>query len=634
MKHYEPSPAELEREFLQRQAEVAQALSGKAELKVSVGLNRVVDEPLAQRELILISKTLGDSPDASARHMRGQVDLAALAMKHHNASLHQTHRPADAQAAAMFDALEQIRIEAIGASQFAGMKHNLAQRHQTAFEFKGYDKATDGIQQGLSTALPDVVAMIAREAITGEKPPVSIEAIVAQMRPWVEQASAKHLDQLKDKTTSQREFAKVVEHILFDLKLITHRTGDVEGGDGEQGENADVLGHNSDDADDEQMQTDATQSLQSAGDAEDNEYGDRREVKAPGDFDSDAEQDVAPKEKAPRAAPNRPEVTLEVADSYRAFTTQFDEIVPANELATHEELDRLFETLMQKVRQYHTVTSRLATRLQRLLLAQQTRQWMYELEDGLIDNGRLATLVAVPETTTIYKIEKDSEFKDTVVTLLIDNSGSMRGRPITIAALSADILARTLERCGVKVEILGFTTRDWKGGHSRKAWLEGGRVAEPGRLNDLRHIIYKSADQRLSRARHNLGLMLKDGILKENIDGESILWAYNRIRVRREQRKILMIISDGAPVDDSTLSANSGAYLDRHLRETIGRIERAGDVELLAIGIGHDVTRYYSRAVTLHDVEQLGDAMLNQLTSLFSPTDIRKNRKETRRRAA
>ncbi len=634
MKHYEPSPAEIEREFLARQAEVAQALSGKAELKVSVGLNRVVDEPLAQRELILISKTLSDSPEASTRHMRGQVDLAALAMKHHNAHTHETNRPADAQAAAMFDALEQIRLEAIGASQFKGMKHNLAQRHQTSFEFKGYDKAADGIQQGLSTALPDVVAMLAREVMTGEAPPASIQSLVAQMRPWVEKAAEKHLAQLKDKAASQRDYARVVQDILFDLKLITHRLGDVEGGDGESENSPDVLGHNSDDADEEQMQTDATQSLQSAGDAEDNEHGERREVKAPGDFDSDAEQDVAPKEKAPRAAPNRPEFTMEVSDSYRAFTTAFDEIVPADELASHEELDRLFETLMQKVRQYHTVTSRLATRLQRLLLAQQTRQWMLELEDGLIDNARLAGIVARPDITTIYKLEKDSEFRDTVVTLLIDNSGSMRGRPITIAALSADILARTLERCGVKVEILGFTTRDWKGGHSRKAWLDAGRVSEPGRLNDLRHIIYKSADQRLNRARRNLGLMLKDGILKENIDGESILWAYNRIRIRREQRKILMVISDGAPVDDSTLSANSGAYLDRHLRETIGRIERAGDVELLAIGIGHDVTRYYSRAVTLHDVEQLGDTMLNQLTSLFSPEDIRKTRKEKRRIAA
>jgi cobaltochelatase CobT len=339
-------------------------------------------------------------------------------------------------------------------------------------------------------------------------------------------------------------------------------------------------------------------------------------------------------EKAPRATPNRQEWANAVGLQYHAYTTAYDEIVSADTLAPADELQRLFDALMQKVRQYHTVTSRLATRLQRLLLAQQARQWIYELEDGLIDNARLARLVVHEETRNIYKIEQDTKFRDTVVSLLIDNSGSMRGRPITIAALSADILARTLERCGVKVEILGFTTRDWKGGYSRKAWLDAGRTPNPGRLNDLRHIIYKSADQRLNRARRNLGLMLRDGILKENIDGEAIQWAYQRLRTRHEQRKILMVISDGAPVDDATLSANTGSYLDQHLREVIRTIEREGAVELLAIGIGHDVTRYYSRAVTLHDVEQLGDAMLEQITQLFAPEDIRLTRTAMRRRAA
>jgi len=259
---------------------------------------------------------------------------------------------------------------------------------------------------------------------------------------------------------------------------------------------------------------------------------------------------------------------------------------------------------------------------------------MYEQEDGMIDNARLARIVARPDLREIYKIEEDTEFRDTVVTLLIDNSGSMRGRPITIAALSADILARTLERCAVKVEILGFTTRDWKGGNARRDWLSTNRPANPGRLNDLRHIIYKPASQRLSRARRNLALMLKDGLLKENIDGEAVLWAYQRLKARPEQRKILMVISDGAPVDDSTLSANSGGYLDAHLREVITRIEQEGAIELLAIGIGHDVTRYYSRAVTLHDVEQLGDVMLEEITRLFVKEDTRRARKSARRKAA
>ena len=630
MKHRDPSNVELEQTFLRLQAEVAQAISGKTELSVSVGLNRVLDEPLAQRDLIMISKSADAAPEVALRHMRGQVDLAALAMKHHNTSLHESNRPLDNQAAAMFDALEQVRLESIGSRQFSGIRHNLAQRHQTSFEYKGYDQGPEGIP----IALPDVVAMIAREAITGDAPPPAIASLVAQYRPWVEQAALKNIAQLKATTNSQADFSRVVQNILFDLKLVTHRPGDVEGGSEAEGQNPDMLGHADDEAEQDENENAETQSLESTGDAEDNEYGERREVKAPGDFDADAEQEVAPKDKAPRAGVNEPEIVIEEAESYRAYTTKFDEIVSADELAPQEELNRLFDTLMQKVRQYHTVTSRLATRLQRLLLAQQTRQWIYELEDGLIDNARLATLVVRPDVQTIYKIEKDTDFRDTVVTLLIDNSGSMRGRPITIAALSADILARTLERCGVKVEILGFTTRDWKGGHSRKDWLANGRPAEPGRLNDLRHIIYKSADQRLNRARHNLGLMMKDGILKENIDGESILWAYQRLRARHEQRKILMVISDGAPVDDSTLSANSGAYLDRHLREVIQLVERSGEVELLAIGIGHDVTRYYSRAVTLHDVEQLGDAMLEQITSLFAPEDIRMTRKAQRRKAA
>lgn len=623
-----PPSAWSESQFLSLQAEVAQALSGRPEVKVTLGLNRISDEPLAARELIMLSKPEAE-PEVQQRHMRGQVDLAALALKHHASKIHADSRPMDAEAAAMFDALEMIRLEAIGSNNYQGIQHNLAERHQQLFVAKGYAESAQGL-----APLADVVAMLAREAITGAAIPQAIAALVTQYRPWVEQAASVHLAQLKDSVASQHEFARIAQHILYDLKLITHRPGNVEGGDAESGDTMDAAGHANDEPDEDMQQPEAMQTLQSPGEFDENEYGQQQEVKVPGDADSEAEEQVSPKEKAPRAAPNRPDFLSIDTESYRAFTTEFDEIVSADALATHEELNRLFVTLMEKVKQYHTVTSRLATRLQRLLLAQQTRQWIYELEDGLIDNARLSSIVARPDTTTIYKIEKDTDFRDTVVTLLIDNSGSMRGRPITIAALSADILARTLERCGVKVEILGFTTRDWKGGDSRKAWLNAGRKAEPGRLNDLRHIIYKSADQRYNRGRHNLGLMLKDGILKENIDGEAILWAYNRLRIRPEQRRILMVISDGAPVDDSTLSANTGAYLDRHLREVIAGIERTGEVELLAIGIGHDVTRYYSRAVTLHDVEQLGDAMLEQITSLFSAEDVRLTRKAARRRAA
>lgn len=630
MKHRDPTALERESAFLQRQAEVAQAMSGKAELKVSIGLNRVHDEPLAQRESIHIAKLLDAKAEVSLRHMRGQVDMAALAFKHHNANLHQKNRPLDTQAAAMFDALELVRLEAKGGSQYAGVKHNLDQRHRTAFELAGYDRMRDQNE----TALPDVVAMIAREAITGQKPPEEIATLVSMWRPWVEEVALPHIGKLARAVEKQELFSRIVQDILYDLKFITHRPGNQKGaGDDAAEEGVDATGHQSSETNDEVMPEDTLESLQTAQQRSDGETGETRESDAPGEMDMDLDIQDEPSEKAARPATNRPDFSV-AATAYKSYTTQFDEIIEADALAPHEELQRLFDTLMQKVKQYHTVTSRLATRLQRLLLAQQTRQWLYEQEDGMIDNARLASIVARPETTTIYKIENDTDFRDTVVTLLIDNSGSMRGRPITIAALSADILARTLERCGVKVEILGFTTRDWKGGFARKAWLDAGRVPDPGRLNDLRHIIYKSADQRLNRARRNLGLMLKDGLLKENIDGEALLWAQSRLRARHEQRKILMVISDGAPVDDATLSANSGAYLDRHLREVIEQMERAGDIELLAIGIGHDVTRYYSRAVTLHDVEQLGDVMLEQITSLFAKENVRLTRKQMRRRAA
>ena len=624
------TPLDDEPAFLQHLAEVAQAVSGRPEISVSVGLNRIQDEPLAMREAIVISKTNEGSAEDIVRHMRGQVDLAALALKFHSGELHDQHRPREARAAAMFDALEQVRLELIGGAHYPGMQGNIEERHRVAFIRQGYDLP----HANSDTALPDVVAMIAREAMGGGVPPEPIAHLVTMLRPFVDKAAQVHFEKLAETVSNQDEFVRVVQDILFDLKLITHRPSYEASDSGNDEQPMEMQGHQRDENVQDEMQPQAMQSLKSAGDATDEETSTTQEVPAPTDGDSDRESDDQPREKRARAGLNRGEAMAYTGFSYRAYTTTHDEIVSADSLAPAEELQRLFDALMQKVRQYHTVTSRLATRLQRLLLAQQTRQWHYELEDGIIDNARLSRIVVRPETTTIYKIEQDTDFRDTVVTLLIDNSGSMRGRPITIAALSADILARTLERCGVKVEILGFTTRDWKGGFSRRAWLDAGRPHDPGRLNDLRHIIYKSADQRLNRARRNLGLMLKDGLLKENIDGEAILWAVQRLKTRHEQRKILMVISDGAPVDDATLSANSGGYLDQHLREVIHAVEREGAIELLAIGIGHDVTRYYSRAVTLHDVEQLGDTMLQQITSLFAREDIRLIRKAQRRKAA
>lgn len=629
MKHRDPSPAEREAEFLHRQSEVAQAISGKTELHVAMGLNRAEDEPLSLRDPIIIFRLTEDDRSGSKRHLRAQVDLAALAHKHHNANLHTEKRPHETRAAGVYDALEEIRLEAIIGDRMPGMKANLAERHEVHCELQGYARRATTAEPPLA----DIVAYIVREELTGAKPPASIRTLVDTARPWLEKHALKNKTSLAEAVTSQKEFSKIVQHMLYDMELLTDLPL-VEDDQGERSDAPDVKGHHKDDHAEEDAQQDPAQSLQQRGQSSETEDGEPREGTGDPNAEGELEEDTKPRDKAPRSAPNRGNYFADGGSGYHAYTLKYDEVIEADALAPADELTRLFEQLMQKVRQYHTVTSRLATKLQRLLLAQQARQWIYELEDGLIDNARLASIVVRPETTTIYKVEKDNEFRDTVVTLLIDNSGSMRGRPITIAALSADILARTLERCGVKVEILGFTTRDWKGGFARKAWLEAGRSADPGRLNDVRHIIYKSADQRLNRARRNLGLMLKDGLLKENIDGEAIQWAVQRIRARPEQRKILMVISDGAPVDDSTLSANSGGYLDGHLREVIRDVERAGDIELLAIGIGHDVTRYYSRAVTLHDVEQLGDTMLKEITRLFTKEDPRLKRKSDRARWA
>ncbi len=626
MKPREPSASEREQDFLKRQAEVAQALSGRDELSVTIGRNQAEDAPLALRDTLMLFAPEETDAATRERHLRGQVDLAALALKYHKPRLHQSLKPTEPKAAEVFDALELVRLEALGSRAMDGVRHNLAARHQMAAELAA--------QQHLITRseppLAPILAMLLREQLMGAPPPEILATRMAEMRPWIMQQAAKIMAALSGKIDDQQAFAKSARQLLEALDMLGANaagTSDTQDEEGKLLQDAEAIG--SEEAPSENgpmiemkgMDDSAATSETLAPDRDGTEESER-------ELDSEDE-------RTPQAAPNRPDrAPLAAIPSYKIFTSSHDEIIPANQLAEPQEIEQLFAQLMQKVKQYHTVTSRLATRLQRLLMAQQTRRWMYEQEDGMIDNARLARIVARPDLREIYKIEEDTDFRDTVVTLLIDNSGSMRGRPITIAALSADILARTLERCAVKVEILGFTTRDWKGGNARRDWLSANRPANPGRLNDLRHIIYKPASQRLGRARRNLGLMLKDGLLKENIDGEAVLWAYQRLKARPEQRKILMVISDGAPVDDSTLSANSGGYLDAHLREVITRIEQEGAIEMLAIGIGHDVARYYSRAVTLHDVEQLGDVMLEEITRLFVKEDARTARKNARRKAA
>jgi len=550
--------------------------------------------------------------------VRGQADSYALQHRHHDAKLHAKLAPGGAIGRAIFDAVEQARYEAIGARAMEGVKGNLAAvTERRALEAGLARPSTD--EEG---RLAHVLGLLVRERLTGAKPPESAVAAVESQRKWLEESVGHLLDTLEAKVEDQRGLAVISRTIISEL--IGDGEGDKRERDDDESQPDDGDGGAPDSPDgeageDEEGDADGAESS-------DDSDGETAEDDASSDAameevdDTEAEAGEGKHEGSIPWRPNRPLDQLPDAPFYKVFTEEYDEVLRAEELCDTEELERLRKYLDQQMAHLSGAVSKLANRLQRRLLAQQRRHWQFDLEEGILDAGRLARVVSSPMKPLSYKLESETEFKDTVVTLLLDNSGSMRGRPISIAAISADILARTLERCGVKVEILGFTTKAWKGGQSREKWLQAGRPKAPGRLNDLRHIIYKTGDAPWRRARRNLGLMMREGLLKENIDGEALMWAHNRLMARSEERRILMVISDGAPVDDSTLSVNSGVYLENHLRQVIGWIEDRSPVELIAIGIGHDVTRYYKRAVTILDAEQLGGAMTEQLASLFEET--------------
>ena len=543
---------------------------------------------------------------------RGAADALGLRLRFHDPKMHSANSPADAEARAVFDALETARIEGLGARAWGGVRENLAQLTEARVRNDAIVRARTAEEVPLATA----VGLIARERLTGEAPPKAALAGLRLVAPWIEEKAAAELDALALALDDQPAFARLARRVLEDLELasVDEHLDDTEedGGDEDEGEvgGGDDAGEDGGDASPESGDMEMRGEQAEEGSAE--EHGsDQMEM---GEDDALAGDEL---DESVFASAGRRNWELTPETDYKPFTTRFDEIVEAEELCDEEELGRLRAYLDQQMGSLQNVVTRLANRLQRRLLAQQARSWDFDQEEGLLDAARLARVVVSPAHSLSYKIERDTEFRDTVVTLLIDNSGSMRGRPIAIAAICADILARTLERCGVSTEILGFTTRGWKGGQSREAWLAAGRPPNPGRLNDLRHVVYKRADEPYRRSRRNLGLMMREGLLKENIDGEALLWAHNRLIARAEERRILMVISDGAPVDDSTASANGGSYLERHLRQVIEWIETRSSVELLAIGIGHDVTRYYSRAVTIMDAEQLAGAMIDQLARLF-----------------
>ena len=585
------------------------ALARKPELEVAFAAER----PGLMGGKVRLPEPPRKLSKAEAAIVRGHADSIALRLACHDAAMHRRLQPAGQQARAVFEAVEQARVEAIGARRMDGVAQNLTAMLDERFHRAKFDEITERAD----APIEDALALMVRERLTGLAPPPAAKRMVDLWRPMIEDRAGSDLDRLENLVEDQRQFSDAIHDLLDALEMGEDRSheSDDEQDEGEEDRRKQESGEDGEAADSDEMQRMSMEESQVS--SEDMPDAAAEAVEAP---TADMADDTDMGDAETPGEPQRPRhfgANEPRGPDYRAFTVKFDETIAAEDLCEAEELDRLRGYLDKQLSHLQGVVARLANRLQRRLMAQQNRSWEFDLEEGVLDPARLSRVIIDPLHALSFKAEKDMQFRDTVVTLLLDNSGSMRGRPITVAATCADILARTLERCGVKVEILGFTTRAWKGGQSREHWLTAGKPANPGRLNDLRHIIYKSADAPWRRARKNLGLIMREGLLKENIDGEALDWAHKRLLGRTEQRKILMMISDGAPVDDSTLSVNPGNYLERHLRWVIEEIETRSPVELIAIGIGHDVTRYYRRAVTIVDAEELGGAMTEKLAELF-----------------
>ena len=602
--------------FKKALAEATKVMANNPELHV----NYTVDPPGITGDSIRLPQISRRMSREEVLIARGTSDALALYHRYHNEKTHARYVPEGGIAQEIYEAMETARCEALGARDMPGTAGNIDAKIASETDRVGYRDIKDRSDAPLS----DAAGFLIRSLATGRELPEGAQNVLNLWRDFLETQAGRTIENVSDQLEDQSQFAKFARQVITDLGY-----GDQLGNDPD----------NMDDEDEEQFQddTDEESNPDSTGeeDSQDEESDANPEQsqeeqqdagQASVSLDDETSDDMSEETELPEGEspiePPAPQPISEADPNYKVFAKEYDEEVHAEELAEPVELERLRAYLDQQLEPLKGAVSRLANKLQRRLQAQQNRSWLFDLEEGILDAGRLARIVANPTTPLSFKMEQDTEFRDTVVTLLLDNSGSMRGRPISIAAICADVLARTLERCNVKVEILGFTTRAWKGGQSRERWLNDGRPQQPGRLNDLRHIIYKGADAPWRRSRPNLGLMMKEGLLKENIDGEALEWAHRRMTARAEQRKILMVISDGAPVDDSTLSVNPANYLEKHLRDVIDMVERRNAVELLAIGIGHDVTRYYERAVTITDVEQLAGAMTEQLAALFD-TDPR-----------
>ncbi|MDX2233019.1 MAG: cobaltochelatase subunit CobT [Hyphomonadaceae bacterium] len=597
------TPTEL---FKRALAQSTRALAGAEDLEVSFG----AEGPRLSGDRIVLPHPPRVLSDGEAERLRGHADGLALRLAHHDVARHAALRPQGDRARALFDAVEEVRVQSIGANAMAGVAANLTAALVERCEKRGFARMEDRT----SAPLADALGLIVRERLTGLPTPEVARGVADIWRSDIEK-SAGTLDRLLEAINDQPRFARLARDLIKELELGDEIGGEPSDAPETPPDQPTPPTPPQDDGAQQEAPDPATMEME-AGATDDLSDEDTQPVQMEADAQQEEESDTPeegerPMRPRPRDNDDHPNL------HYKAFTRTHDETIAAEELCDSEELARLRSYLDQQLKPLQSVVGRLANRLQRRLLAKQNRSWTFDLEEGVLDTARLTRVVVDPTAPLSFKQEEDTDFKDTVVTLLLDNSGSMRGRPIMVAALCADILARTLERCGVKVEILGFTTRAWKGGMAKEDWLKAGRPIHPGRLNDLRHVIYKSADAPWRRARRNLGLMMREGLLKENIDGEALMWAHERLLGRPEQRRILMVISDGAPVDDSTLSANPGNYLEKHLRAVIGWIETRSPVELIAVGIGHDVTRWYKRAVTIVDAEQLGGVMTDKLAELF-----------------
>ncbi|MEL6337752.1 MAG: cobaltochelatase subunit CobT, partial [Pseudomonadota bacterium] len=614
--------------FKKALAEATRALSAEADLDITYS----ADPPGRTGSGMRLPQVSRRMTRREVMLARGTADAMALRERFHSPDTHVRYAPKGEMARAIYDVLETARCEAIGARAMPGVADNLDARLAHEAEHRGYGAMRTPEQAPMAEA----AGFLLREALTGREPAKGCDNVLDLWRDFFDQhLGAEGLADMGDNLEDQSAFAKRVWQIIDDLGY-----GDQLGDDPDDDSTDDAL--DEDESEEQEPEQDETGEGGDDNQDDDNDEQDEQEGEQEqqaqqvevdldaADAEQDENEDLEAEDGLPPPEERQPRPPSDADPAYRIYCDAADEVVTAEELADTSELDRLRGYLDKQLEPLKGAVSRLANRLQRRLQAQQNRSWEFDREEGILDAGRLARVVAQPTTPLSFKVEKDTDFRDTVVTLLIDNSGSMRGRPISIAAITADVMARTLERCSVKVEILGFTTRAWKGGLSREKWLGAGRPPQPGRLNDLRHIIYKGADAPWRRARRNLGLMMREGLLKENIDGEALEWAYRRLTGRPEQRRILVVISDGAPVDDATLSVNPSTYLERHLRDVIAMIERRGAVELLAIGIGHDVTRYYSRAVTITDAEQLAGAITEQLAALFE-SDPRSRERATKR---